>query len=317
MAVALRVIRRLAPVLVPVLAALLVVGGLVWSMGETKVPHREWRNVSYLPDDNPRHMLDVYLPVGSTGPVPVIVFMHGGSWAFGDKSLVNPDGPLGQYTDFLLANGYAVASVNYTLVGGGTFPVQVQDVKSGIGYLRDNADFFGIDPDRMVTMGDSAGGHLALMVANSRGDRKLAHGEQVHLDDGVRAAISFYGPTDATKYWEDRMASGCDVGVTGPASSMGTLLGGIDPVAPENFAIARTGSPALRVTERSLPALMLHGTSDCVVAWGQSLRMAQALDKRGVDEQLIVVEGIGHSHPDFWNRRDLRVQVLRFLREHV
>lgn len=307
---------RVARILLPVLAAVMVVGGLVWAMQHTDPPIRSYRDVSYLPDDNPRHRLDVHTPVGAKD-VPVVVFMHGGSWKFGNKSLVSPSGPLGQYTRFLVANGYAVVGVNYTLVGDATFPAQIQDVKSALGYLRDHGEYFGIDPDRMVTMGDSAGGHLALMVGTSIGDETLSHDGQPGLDAGVRAVVSFYGPTDATKYWEDRLASGCEVGVTGPPSSMGTLLGGIDPVDPQNFAIAKSASPALRATSNALPSLMLHGTADCVVAWGQSLRMAQALNRAGVEEQLIVVEGIGHSHPDFWNRRDLRMMVLRFLREHV
>ncbi len=307
---------RLTRRIVPVVAALLTVAALLLTTQLQSPPWDEYRDVHYLADDNPRHRLDVYLPKGASD-VPVVVFMHGGSWAFGDKSLVHPDGALGQYTRFLLEEGYAVASVNYTLVGKGAFPAQIRDVKSGIGYLRDHADFFGIDPDRMVTMGDSAGGHLALMVATSKGDRDLAPDGQTGLDAGVRAAVSFYGPTDATKYWEDRLASGCDIGVTGPQSSMGRLLGGIDPVDPAFHARARSASPSLRVSKESLPALMLHGTGDCVVGWGQSLRMAQGLDRAGVDERLVVVPGIGHSHPDFWNRRDLRRIVLEFLRAHV
>lgn len=316
MAVAVRLKRHILPVLVPVLAALVVVAGLVWSVQHAHTPMHAYRDVAYLPSENPRHRLDIYTPPDARD-VPVVVFMHGGSWAFGDKSLVHPDGALGQYTTFLINHGYAVASVNYTLVGQGTYPVQVQDVKSALGYLRDHADFFGIDPDRMVMMGDSAGGHLALAVGTSRGDPSHSHDGQSGFDAGVRAVVSFYGPTDATKYWDDRLASGCDVGITGPESSMGTLLGGIDPVDPANFSLARSASPALRVSRDAVPSLMLHGTSDCVVAWGQSLRMAQALDRAGVDERLIVVEGIGHSHPDFWNRGDLRIQVLRFMREHV
>lgn len=309
-------IVRVALRLLPIVAALLVVAGLVLSMQHARIPMHAYRDVAYLPDENPRHRLDIYTPAGARD-VPVVVFMHGGSWAFGDKALVHPDGALGQYTNFLVAHGYAVASVNYTLVGQATYPAQVQDVKAALGYLRDHAEFFGIDRDRMVMMGDSAGGHLALAVGTSLGDESLSYEGQEGFDAGVRAVVSFYGPTDATKYWDDRLASGCDIGVTGAQSSMGTLLGGIDPVDPDNFALARTASPALRVTPEAAPSLMLHGTSDCVVAWGQSLRMAQALDRAGVDERLIVVPGIGHSHPDFWNRSDLRVQVLRFLREHV
>lgn len=313
MAVVVRLTRRL----LPALAALLCVAGLIWAIQHGGTPYQQYRNVSYLPDDNQRHKLDIYVPHSGTHDVPVVVFMHGGSWAFGDKSLVNPQGPLGQYTRFLLDNGYAVASLNYTLVGSAPHPAQIKDVKAAIGYLRDNADFFGIDPDRMVTMGDSAGGHLALLVANSIGDEDVAPDGQTDLDQGVKAAISFYGPTDATKYWEDRIASGCDIGVTGPSSSMGTLLGGIDPVDPSNYERAVSVSPALRVSDTSRPAMMLHGTGDCVVGWGQSLRMAQQLDMHGIDEELIVVQGKGHSHPDFWNRRDLRRRVLHFLHEHV
>lgn len=96
-----------------------------------------------------------------SGPRPLIVFVHGGAWAGGDKSDSTGAAKIRHYT----GNGYALASVNYRLLPEVDIEDQARDVAAAIARLRDSSKELGIDKQRIVLMGHSAGAHLAALVA--------------------------------------------------------------------------------------------------------------------------------------------------------
>ena len=91
---------------------------------------------------------------------PLVLFVHGGGWQRGDKSMMRGSDKLSHWQ----AQGYAVASVNYRLVPDATVEQQAQDVAASIAYIRSNAATLGIDPSRIVLVGHSAGAHLVAFV---------------------------------------------------------------------------------------------------------------------------------------------------------
>ena len=108
--------------------------------------------------------LDLYVPDGLEGPVPVVVYVHGGGWQRGSRRdpppLLDAD-----FYDQIAAQGLAVAAVDYRLSGEARFPAPLQDVRAAVGWVRDHAADYGLDPGRVFLRGDSAGGHLALLAA--------------------------------------------------------------------------------------------------------------------------------------------------------
>lgn len=108
-----------------------------------------------------KQRLDFIAPTATIGPVPLVVFIHGGGWSIGDKGY----GDAAKAT-FFTGKGYAYASLNYRLVPDATVEQQGADVAAALAYLRTNATTLGIDPDRIVLMGHSAGAHLAALVAS-------------------------------------------------------------------------------------------------------------------------------------------------------
>lgn len=102
--------------------------------------------------------LDFYAPALARR-VPLVIFVHGGGWQIGDKK----GGELGHPRVFVDA-GYAYASANYRLLQYGKPEIAADDIAAAIAYLRSGADKFGIDPDRIILMGHSAGAHLAALV---------------------------------------------------------------------------------------------------------------------------------------------------------
>lgn len=107
---------------------------------------------------DPKQRLDLVKPVGVTR-APVLLFIHGGGWSIGDKAHV-----AGGKARWANGKGWAFASANYRLVPQATVEQQAADVASAIAWLRANAAREGLDPDRIVLMGHSAGAHLAALV---------------------------------------------------------------------------------------------------------------------------------------------------------
>ncbi len=100
------------------------------------------------------------LAANNTEASPLIVFIHGGAWQSGDKSMApNP-------SDFT-RRGYALASINYRLIGQTSHPAQIEDCEAAINWLRAHAATFRLDPNRIGVWGMSAGGHLAALLGTT------------------------------------------------------------------------------------------------------------------------------------------------------
>jgi len=124
---------------------------------ETAYIKQQWHDIAYM--DGERHTLDVYLPNEGQGPFPVIVDIYGGGLIFGDKSSHKLEPALR-----LLDKGYAVVSVDYSLIHQKDFPFQIYEIKAALRFLRAHADEYQLDMNRVALMGESSGAHLAVMT---------------------------------------------------------------------------------------------------------------------------------------------------------
>ena len=255
--------------------------------------------------------LDLYLPPPTLPRTaqgfPLIVFIHGGGWMRGDSHRS------GAFVDFpgvlasLSARGYVVASIEYRLSSEAVFPAQAQDVKAAIRWLRSHGSEYGIDPERAMTWGPSAGGHLASLVAvschaqalepvpivntaapDSRAD---ANGSS-NASDCVQGSVSWFGVFDfasiAAQAKQDK-ASSRDV----PDTAEWRLLGCFANKC-ENGQMA-AASPVTYVNAKNPPMLLIVGSDDKIVPYHQTLEMAEKLKASGVSCELIVIPGVDHS----------------------
>lgn len=103
--------------------------------------------------------LDLFVPREAGQKLPVVVWVHGGAWISGSKEDVAP------YLQILAAYGYAVAGVGYSISPEASYPTAVRELNRALGYLRENAATYGLDPNRIVLAGDSAGAQLAAQLA--------------------------------------------------------------------------------------------------------------------------------------------------------
>ncbi len=116
------------------------------------------RNVSYGPEA--RHRLDVWRAPDTPPGAPVVFYVHGGAWTFGDKR--EQGRPM---LHEFVARGWVVVACNYRLAPRHPWPAQIEDVVRTLAWIKRNVADYGGDPDRVVVSGLSAGGHLAALVA--------------------------------------------------------------------------------------------------------------------------------------------------------
>ena len=245
------------------------------------------RDLAYVENGHARQKLDLYLPATpQKAPLPVIIWVHGGGWQNGTKANALPL-RLGY-----VGKGYAVASIGYRLTDAAAFPAQIQDVKAGVRWLRAHASKYGLDPERFVAWGSSAGGHLVALLGTA--DEVKAFDVGAHLDRSsrVQAVIDYYGPSDFQRF-VDTPGYASHRRPDAPESK---LIGG--PVT-ENQEKAAAASPVTYVSKDDAPFLILHGSADPTVPSNQSEVLHAALAKAGVTSTLHILPGAKHGGPEF------------------
>lgn len=258
---------------------------------------------------SPAQRLDLHLPAGAAKPYPVIVQIHGGAFAGGDKADMQLRPVLAA-----LQRGYAVVAINYRLSGEARFPAQIQDVKAAIRWVRANATRLGLDTSKVAAWGNSAGGHLAALAGTSEGVRELEDPTLGNPDQSsrVQAVVDWYGPIDFLQMDPQFQASGLGRPDHSPATSPeGRLLGAALADVPDRVAAA---NPETYITPGDPPFFIQHGTRDPLVPTQQSEHFAAALRRVLGPERVTLglLEGAGHGGPAFETPANLAL-VLDFL----
>ena len=221
--------------------------------------------------------LDLSVPPSGPGPFPVLLFIHGGGWSAGSKR---------QYDQAVLASarqGYVAATVEYRFAPQFPFPAQIEDVKCAVRYLRAHATELLADTGHVGAIGDSAGGHLALLLGfMAAKDGLEGSGGWPDQSSRVQAVVNYYGPSDLRSV----STSNPDV-----VRLVGGLLGTTDLQSP----MAALASPMVYLDAHAAPVLSLHGTKDNLVPLSQSEQLHQALKRNGVEEHLEIFAEAGHG----------------------
>jgi acetyl esterase/lipase len=224
-----------------------------------------------IPGFRPLH-LDLYRQAGDPAPRPLIVFVHGGGYAY-----ANPRAG-GGFANFpvVLANlaerGYVVASIEYRFSGEAAFPAQLEDLQAALRFLRTNAERFGIDGTRVGLWGMSAGAHLAALNA-------------VNCAAGtcVQGFVGWFGSYDVASYLRDSQDD----------TYVRTLFRcGTGACAAE---LLDQASPILYADRTDPPVLLIHGQDDTNSRSTQSERFAQQLRASGSSAKLLLIPGARHG----------------------
>ena len=225
--------------------------------------------------DDPQEFGELRLPKGP-GPYPVAIVIHGGCW-LSEYNLHH----IASFSAALTGLGIATWSLEYRRVGnaGGGWPGTFADIARGSDYLRVLARDYPLDLGRIVAVGHSAGGQLALWLAarhRLRRDSPLFLGEPLRLG-GV---VSLAGVVDLRRALEEQVCQ----------DSVQKLLGGPPAEVGERYEQA---SPA-ELLPLGIPQRILHGSLDKIVPLGQGRDYVAAAKSRGDDARLTLVRDAGH-----------------------
>ncbi len=264
------------------------------------------RDIPYAGTDNPRQCVDLLLPERpkGDGPLPVVVWIHGGAWLGGDKR-----SGTGQLAPLVASGSYAGVSVAYRLTGEVAWPAQIHDCKAAVRWIRANANKYNLLPERIGVWGSSAGGHLVAMLGTSGGVKELEGNLGPHTDahSRVQCVVDYFGPSDLLTMGD--YPSHMDHNA--PGSPESKLVGG--PVQ-ETKNVARAASPVTYVSADDPPFLIVHGDRDMTVPYDQSERLHAALREAEADTTFITVQGGGHGG---FRSPELLQRVRLFFDKHL
>ena len=201
--------------------------------------------------------LELMVPSGAASPAPVVIWVHGGGWSTGSRL------PIPSRVSALCSRGYAVASVDYRLSNVARWPAQIQDCRGAVRWLRAHAAEYDLDPNRFAAWGESAGGHLAVMLGTAGG---------VSASTVGNVTLDLEGSTGGNLAYSSRVQAVVDwYGATSP----------LDP--------ARWASPD------DPPFLIMHGSADSVVPLATSEALHAALTAAGTSATLVLVPNAVHG----------------------
>ena len=213
---------------------------------------------------------------------PAVIVVHGGGWRSGGR------GDFPSWNAWLADEGYVVFDIDYRLSPPPSWHDAPEDVRCAVGWVKENAARYGVDPERVALLGRSAGGHLALLTAYTEGSATPTSG--CHLrnvqNTGVAAVAAFYPPTDLS-----RLSS------MGYLGGMDRFLGGSRGTVPGRYRLL---SPVSRVDPGDPTTFLAHGGGDQIVPPAESELLAEQLQKSGVPYRLVKLPWANHTFDFLW-----------------
>ena len=263
--------------------------------------YRIYPDVTYGWANNYGLKLDVWQRKDAKTPRPTLIYYHGGGWIFGDRT--------GATLLFLpyLEMGWNVVNVEYRMAGVSPAPAAVEDCRCALRWVYRNAKQYNFDTSKIVLTGHSAGGHLSLitgMLPEGTGLDNNCYGDPKYGDVklSVAAIVNWYGISDVNDL------------IQGPNLKNYAMmwLGSQTDAA----AVAKRVSPLSYVRAGLPPVFSVHGDSDDVVPYEQSVRLHKALTAAGVPNELVTIKGGGHGQFNDAQQEDAYAKLWAFLRQH-
>lgn len=237
---------------------------------------------------------DLYINLKSEKPTPIIINIHGGGWNKGVKESQSG------FNSFF-KRGFAVANMEYRLSQQATAPAAVEDTRCLLIYLTENAKKLNIDANKIVIMGGSAGGHLALMGGLLGNDSRFDSNCPTTQTIKIAAIIDKYGITDLYDWSYGKQKSKSALQWLGDKSKDNEFIKSVSPI---NY-----------ITKNSPPIFIVHGDSDPIVPYQQSVDLYKKLQDVGVKSNFITVPGGLHGNFDKDKKTEINDAIFQFLEE--
>lgn len=309
------------------------------SSAQQATAQEEFRNVEFAQaptvNGTPKSLnINVWKGKGQE-PQPVVLFVHGGAWVSGNNNLSSNSSEQVRAIMELREQGVTIAAATYRFSNEAIFPAQIHDVKAAIRHLKANAQRYGIDPNRILTMGESAGAQLALLAAVSNGEANMEGniGGNLHVDSKVIGCVDCYGMTNfltlasdlyarkdlgrtheqVYELVEDKNSSRSQLfGLTTDECNLGTVSANPQKF-PQQYELVKQGSPIFHVTPDDPPILIINGQRDIRVPSAQAINMYQALYEAGVEAQLLLNDRAPHGNLGAESAAAIKAFIMRIV----
>ncbi len=257
--------------------------------------------------------MDIYQPKKIKKSCPVVVYIHGGAFKFGDKAGFMDQPAIKKIVDA----GFIVASINYRLSSEAVYPAQIQDVKAAIRFVKANADKYKINAEQVFSWGGSAGGCLSALAATTGDVMELEGAElgNASFSSRVKAAIDWYGPIDFLTMDEQAQKQGMSIRTNDASSPESLLIGGAIQQNADKCAKAN----AMKYISTDDAAIFIqYGTNDRNIPVMQHHNFFKALlPVLGADKvKLDVIEGAGHGGMQFDTDENMK-KLITFLKKQI
>jgi len=296
--------------------------GRPWGLHLGRVPEaRVQRDIRFWTPPGSALLCDIWRPPAEVPPSGLaFIYFHGSTWVLFDK-----DAGTRPFFRRLAAQGHVVMDVAYRLYPETDIEGMVGDVRRSVAWLKANAAAYGVNPDRIVIGGGSAGGHIALLAAYTEGHPDLTPPDTRGVDTSVRGVLAWYAPVDLpacyVHYHNDVLAatmprqpdwnarpSPLMRRLMGPdaerlrlqrapgAGRLDWILGGSPQQVPERYARL---SPITHARAECPPTLMMQGPHDIIVPLTSVREMQKRLQEAGVKAALLVLPQVDHAFDMF------------------
>lgn len=238
------------------------------------------RNVKYKNTNSNDVYLDIYESNIENKPSPVILYVHGGSWVYGDNGI-----PIGLEPILNAFNmrGYTIISVSYELLKEKT-PIDnpIKDVKDSIRWIYKNKDTYNFDTNNIGILGVSSGAHLALMAAYSQDDEFIGDKDLENYPSKVKYILDIFGPTDLNTL---------DTSTIGEEYE--EYIDTIDNIIKSPDILGKY-SPINYINSSAPNTLIIHSKTDEVVPYENAAKLYNNLKNKGVESKLLTLESGSH-----------------------
>lgn len=286
------------------------------SLPEPKLAFNFYNDIEY---NNGALKLDIYQPKIQIRKSPVVIYLHGGAWDKGDKTLIRKNFREYVLRD-LLDQNYTVISINYTLLDKDKhLDKPLQDTRDAVKWIHENAEKYNLDTNNMGIWGGSAGAHLALLTAYNQDKNSFPD---------LKYVVDFYGPTDLNELFKTdaNLLSLNFFKLYAPSrfkirNKKIIQLTGFDINKKPEEVIRRSTefSPISYVSKSTVPTLIFHGTEDTVVNFSQSQELKNALETNKVSHQFYTIDNAKHSfgNINLKEAQDISKKTVDFIRSHT
>lgn len=262
----------------------------------------EYQTYVYKKAKNIELKMDVWYPKTSKKEYPAVFFAHGGGWVSGFRNQPNNV----SWCKFLASNGFVAVSIDYRYGLENTMEDILSDYADALDYLRKNSRNLRIDRNRIILMGLSAGGHLALLYSSY-----YSYKNNMKRMEGIKGVVAYYTPSDLKDILSNDSKS-----LFAKFATLTTLKG-----SPEKLEdIYEYYSPITWISEKMPPTLVVHGKNDVVVPFRSSVKLIKRLKEKGVKYLFLVHRTGGHTFEfelkDFQTVKIIE-RTVRFMKELV